>query len=427
MNFSKVTYIGIFSFLVQFAFSQERDLLFYQTKAHENNPVLKENVSLQQINELQLELTQAQIQRPKVFLTSDYLFAPFFFDNDQFISITTNPEENAYGYDVGLTNGGLYSAQLNAAVPLFKRSIVNAYGQQVATQNQALQNNNSLLLHELDKMVTDQYIAIYQWQQQIVYQHGIINKLDERKAIIGALVQKGLLQQNEYLLLEIEVKKRQYDTQQLEINLSEAFNQLNSTCGISDTTKFQLPIPVIQQSPPVKQYFYLRKYEIDSAAISIQEQVFNTKYKPQLDAYGNTGINASDASRIPHNVGISAGLHLEIPLYDGGQKKTIVQQNRILLENLNLYQTQNSVFIQNSLASTQEQIDLTQKSIAMIDSQLSSQELLLGIIKDKVVTGQISVTDFLLAIQEYSTSNQNRIQAQTNLWLLINQYNGYNW
>lgn len=408
-------------------FSQKHDLLFYQTKARENNPVVKEIVSLQQINELQRDLNRAQIQKPQIALTSDYLFAPFFSNNGQVISITTNPASDAYGYDVGLSNGGLYAAQLNASVPLFKRGILNVYNQQTENQKQALQNNNSKLFHELDKSVTDQYISIYQAQQQIRYQQGIISLLEGRKAIIGKLVQNGLLPQNEYLLLDIEIKRVQYDIQQLKINLAGAFNQLNNESGITDTTKFQLSIPLLTQTPTVNQYNYLRKYEIDSVTISIQEQLFNTKYKPQLDAFGNTGISAADAARIPHNVGISAGLHLGIALYDGGQRKTFAQQNKLLQENLNLYRNQNSIFMQNNLASIQEQIDLTQRSIPIIDSQLAAQEILLEIIKDKVVTGQISVTDYLIAVQEYATSNQNKIEAQTNLWFLINQYNGLNW
>ncbi len=414
-------------FLIHSAFAQQRDLLFYQTQAHANNPTLKENSNIQLFNNLQNNLTLAQYSKPQVNITTDYLFAPFFNNNGKFIAITTTPDKNAYGYDVGLSNGGLYATQFNASFPLFTGGVIKTYQRQIFIQNQLLQNKNTQLLHDLDKSVSDQYIAVYQLQQQAGYQQKLIALVQDRQQIVEALVLKALMQQSDYLLLEIELKQRQYDVEQLKIYIAAAFNQLNNFCGISDTTVFELQTPSILQTQQSAQFTYKLKFELDSTNIISQQQVFNTKYKPQLVAFGNTGINAIDAANIPHNIGVSAGLHLVIPLYDGGQKKTVVQQNKLLLDNLQLYQNQNSIIVENNLASLQQQITLTQQSVTLINSQLSSQETLLLILKDKVVTGQISVTDYLNALKDFATNNQNRILSQTNLWLLINQYNYINW
>ncbi len=427
MRFTIITFILFNIFSLQTAFAQQRDLLFYQTQAHANNPTLKENSNLQLFNNLQNNLTLAQYRKPQVNITADYLFAPFFFNNGQFISITQNPEKNAFGYDVGLSNGGLYATQLNVSFPLLTSRIIKTYQKQNQNQNQILQNNKSQLLHNLDKNISDQYIATYQLQQQESYQQKLIVLVQDRQQIVEALVLKGLMQQSDYLLLEIELKQRQYDVQQLKINLSAAFNQLNNSCGISDTAMFELLTPSILQTQPSSQFNYKLKFELDSTNIIAQQHVFNTKYLPQLNAFGNTGINATDVTNIPHNIGVSAGLHLVIPLYDGGQKKTVAQQNKLLLDNLHLYQNQNSITVENNLTTLQQQITLTQQSVSLINSQLSSQETLLLILKDKVVTGQISVTDYLNALKDFATSNQNKILSQTNLWLLINQYNYINW
>ena len=419
------TFFGIFS--LQIATAQQHDLPYYQTQAHLNNPTVEENNNIQLFNNLQNDLTLAQFRKPQINLTADYLFAPYFNNNGQFIAITTNPEKNAYGYDIGLSNGGLYATQLNVSFPLFNGGIIKTYENQTLIQNQLLQNNNSQILHDLDKTISDQYIAVYQVQLQSTYQQKLIAMVQDRQQIFEALVLKALMQQSDYLLLEIELKQLQYDLLQLKINLSAAFNQLNNICGIRDTTLFELFSPTILQTQPTQQFNYKLKFELDSINIIAQLQVFNTSYKPQLAAFGNTGINATDAANIPHSIGVSAGLHLLIPLYDGGQKKTVALQNKLLLDNLHFYQNQNSITVQNNLTSLQQQINLTQQAITLINSQLSSQETLLLILKDKVVTGQISVTDYLNALKDYAASNQNIIQAQTNLWLLINQYNYINW
>lgn len=427
MPYYRIIIIFSLIILTQYIFAQERDLMFYQSTASENNPTLKENTTLKQYNSLQNELTLIPLRKPQVNITGDFLFAPYFFNNGHFISITPNPETNAYGYDVGLSNGGLYAAQINASLPLFTNKLIGIYGRQASIQNQVLDNNNQRLRHELDKIVADQYVDAYQWQEQISYEKNILSMVEDRKEIIEALVQKGLLEQNEYLLLDIEIKQRQYDIQQMKIFLSAAFQQLNSTCAILDTTIYTLTSPDLSQGTPLPSYNYQIQFQLDSAKIKAEENIFNLKYRPQLTAFGNGGINSSDAAHIPHDIGFSAGLHLDIPLYDGNQRKTVSQQNRILMDNLNLYQNQNLKLIKNNLASLDQQIELTQKSIPMLNSKLASQESLLQIIRDKVITGQISVTDYLNALQDYATSRQNKIQAQTSLWLLINQYNYENW
>ncbi len=414
-------------FTSQFAVAQKRDLNYYLAAAYSNNPTLKENLNQQKYTLLQNELNTIIYRKPQVFLTSDYLFAPFFFNKGHFISVTSNPENKAFGYDVALSNGGVYAAQLNFATLLFTSRIIKPYNEQAATQKNILQNNSRQLIHDLDKTVSDQYISTYQLQQQVFYLQKIILLVNDRKKIVEALVQKALMQQNDYLLLEIEIRQRQFEIQQQKISLINAFNLLNNACGISDTAIIELVEPQLIQSLPLNQFNYQQKYKLDSAYIVSQQQVFNIRYRPILTAYGNTGLNSSEAANIPHNFGVSAGLHLSIPIYDGGQQQTMEKQSRLLQENLKQFQNQSEIQIQNNLSSLQRQIKLTQEMIILLNAQLATQETLLSLIKDKVIIGQVSVTDYKNSLQDYALSNQNKLQAQTNLWLLINQYNYINW
>lgn len=63
------------------------------------------------INSLQRDLDYAQTSGFQMYLSANYLFVPYF--NNSGGIITSNPDQNAIGYDIGLTNGGLYSAQFN--------------------------------------------------------------------------------------------------------------------------------------------------------------------------------------------------------------------------------------------------------------------------------------------------------------------------
>jgi outer membrane protein TolC len=408
-------------------YAQDRTLEYFINQGITNNSGIIENNNLQQYNALQNSINIAQYRKPQISITADYLFAPYFFNNGQFISITPHPEKGAYGYDSGITNGGLYSALLNATFPLISGNAAANSNKQNIIQGNQLKNTNKQLVHDLEKSITDQYIGVYQLQQQLIHQQNIIALIEERKQVVSALVQKGLMQQSDYLLLEIDIKQLQYDIQQQKISIVNLYNQLNSLCSIKDTVLHDLAVPSIVQSPPQSHFNYQQKYENDSAGIIAQQRVFNTRYKLQLSAFANMGLNATDASTIPHNFGTSAGLHLAVPIYDGGQKKLVEHQNFLLLDNLQHYQNQTILQQSNQLSMLQKQIDLTQQSFALIDSQLSSQDTLLNMIKDKVLNGQVSVTDYLNAIRDFTTANQKKLQAQTNFWLLINQYNYINW
>lgn len=414
-------------FAVHGAGAQQNDLSFYLNAAYLHNPALQENLKLQQYNGLQNELTYAQLKKPLINLSADYQLSPFFFDEGRLISITPEPDAKAIGYDAALSNGGLYAAQLNASLPLLTNTILNAFTRQNQTQNLVLQQLNLQIRHDLDKTVTEQFIAAYQSQQQIQYLKKIIALLDDRRRIVEALVQKGLMQQNDFLLLKIEILQNEYAVQQQEMNVSAAINQLNNTCGIRDTALIGLAAPEIAQSQPLQQFSFQQKYALDSANLMAQQAVFNTRFKPQLLAFGNAGYLSSNIKTLPYNMGFSAGLHLSIPLYDGHQKNIGESQNQLLLENMQQYRNQNAIEVQNNLAALQQQINFTQQSVSLLDAQLSAQETLLQIIKEKVVSGQISVTDYLSAVQNYAGANQNKIQTQTSLWLLINQYNYVNW
>lgn len=223
------------------------------------------------------------------------------------------------------------------------------------------------------------------------------------------------------------MNNRQYDLQQQQISFVTILAQLNSLCGIADTNLYSLSVPLVKQNSLVSEFTYQKKFLADSVSVAAQKQVFDTKYIPQFSVFGNAGLNAADARNIPRNFGLSGGLHLNVPIYDGKQKKTFAQQNQLFVQNLQQYRDFNSTLLSNARTFIQQQISATEQSITILENQLKNQEKLLQIIKEKLILGQVSAMDYVNSIQNYAATNQNKIQAQTSLWLLINQYNYINW
>lgn len=407
--------------------AQQRDLSYYQSAAKTNSPEIKENINLQKFNLFQNDIIKAQNQKPQINLTADYLFAPFFFNNGKLMSITPNPDAKSFGYDAAITDGGLYAAQLGITKSLFNKKTVNALLDQNRFLNQSLQINQTQLQHDLAKNVNEAYVSVYQSQQQRDYLQSSIVVLQNRLEILEELVKKDLIQQSDYLQLEIEINGKRFDLKQQQSVLLANISQLNSLCGISDTSVYRFSAPIIIKSIPVEKYFYEGKYTNDSLSILAQQVVANSKYKPQLEVFGNTGLNSTQASTIGHNIGLSAGFHFSIPIYDGHQKRIMESQNKILLENSRNYKSSYANRIQNELSLIEKQINAEKESLLLLGSQLNRMQVLINTYENKLAFGQISVIEYVVALQDYSQAIQSKLQIETNMWLLINQYNYLNW
>jgi len=422
-----IIFIAAFLCLLEPAYGQQTDLNYFIDHALKNDPGIKQNVNQQQFYGLQSQLINAQNRKPQVNFTSDYLFVPYFGSYGHFISITPNPSADAFGYDAALTNGGLYATQLNVALPLFNKKIVNSLQAQNSAQAEINSTVKAQLEHDLRKAVTDQYIQVYQFQQQEEYLSQIVDEVKERKITVEALVKRGLLQQSDYLLLEIEQNGHENDLAQAHIAEVNAYMTLKNLAIVTDTglAKLQEPNLEIQTAP--KSYYFREKYRLDSLSLIAQQNVFNTKYKPQLSLAANGGMLASDFTNIPHNVGFQAGLHLNIPIYDGKQRQ--INDNQVKVSQQNLVYARDNFTTQqkNYLQSLKRQMDMFNQSIGLIKQLTDKQELLIKLDRQKLQGGQLSILEYVKSIQDYAAARQSLTVAKIQLLLLTNQYNYYNW
>ena len=407
--------------------AQNKDINYFIQEGVKSNPNIAENINLQQFFQIQNEIITAQNKRPQVNFTGDYLFAPFFFNNGRVISITPNPSPKAYGYDAGITNGGWYAAQVNVAIPLFNKALIKPLYEQNKIQGDISAYGRKQLEQDLKKSIIDQYIITFQFQQQTTYLQKIIDQLETRKPYVTALVKQGLLQQNDYLLLDIQQTTSRNDLLQLQYAYTNGLAILKNLAAISDTTVFNLADPLIVLQPAPAEFYYVQKFRLDSLNLVAQQNVFNIKYKTQVSAIASSGINAVDITNVPHNVGLSAGLHVAVPIYDGKQKKMNERQNNVLLTNLQAYRNNTALLQQNNIRNAKQQIVQWQQTIDLLDQQIKKQELLLEILKDKIIKGQVTVMDYINALQDYIVTQKTRALAETNVLLYNNQYNFYNW
>lgn len=407
--------------------AQKYDLSYFLEQAQKHSTSLSESQNLVRLGELQNQIIKAQNAGFLVNATSDLLVAPFFDSNGKAVEITTTPSTNAYGYDVGITNGGLYSAQINITKNLFNRTSI----QNLLLQNQLL--NNSIVLnsedfrHNLIKNISDSYIAIYQLQLQQDFIKMIIADFQNRLKVVELLVKKGILMQSDYLLLQLDIDNKQIELQQVSNAFQTAISQLQTISGLANEPINSVEVPSLTKLMSSDLPFYKRKFENDSLQLVATQKVFENQYKPQVSFYGNTGINAVEINDMYRKVGASAGVRLSIPIYDGHQRDVNAEQNRLRSETLQNYKRNAELQRINNLETLKRQILENDLAIELLEKQLLKYEQILQIYKGKLVQGQISIVEYLNIMQTYKMSVYTKLQAQTNHWLLQSQLNYLQW
>jgi outer membrane protein TolC len=405
----------------------DSSLEYFINKAKVNTPALLENNNFLKIGELQNSIITAQNRAFQVNATSEVLFAPYFDNNGKPIDLTTSPSASAYGYDVGITNGGLYSAQLNVTKNLFNKAATDNLLFQNKIQNNTIGLSSEEITHNIVKNITDAYIMAYQLQLQEDFTREILQDLENRLQVVELLVKRAVLMESDYLLLQLDIEGKKLELRQIQNNFNSAINQLYSLSGTPAENVDSLKPPDFEGIQSPSQFFYEKLIENDSLQIIADQRVFENQYKPQVTAYANTGLNAVEIQNINRKFGASAGLRLTIPIYDGKQRKYNTQQSLLKQESLKFYKENSKIQLKNNLESVKQQILALDQNMIFLDKQLQKQKDILEIFKGKLVQGQISIVDYLNIIQNYKLNAYTKLQMQTNHWLLKSQYNFINW
>ncbi|SDE33253.1 Outer membrane protein TolC [Pricia antarctica] len=407
--------------------AQEADLDYFLKTAQKTDDSLYNTVNLQKIGQLQQQIILAQNKAPQIDALANVVVSPYFNNNGKAVDITTNPSPDAFGYDVGISNGGLYAAQIKVTQQLFNQAVVDNLQFQQRIKNEALALTYEAVYHNLKNNITRVYVTAYGYQLQLALNESLIAELENRLKVIEVLVKNGILLQSDYLLLRVTIDQNKINGEQVRNTLRESLRQLYAICAVPLVQNVALTYPGLVIMPEKKQFFYQKRFANDSLQLEADRKVFDNKYKPKISAYADGGLNAVQIPGIAHRIGASAGLQLTLPIYDGHQKQINAEQSMLQQENLQNSLKNKRQVKQNDLLSLTERIAAQNENLNLMEQQLKRQQIVQQLYKAKLVQGQVSVIDYLTVIQNYRMMENARIQMQSNLWLLQNQYNYLNW
>ncbi len=407
----------------------QNDLTYYITQAKTNSPLIQDNKNQSEASKVEVERIKALYTKPQVTFNAGIAVAPIINKDNGVTQFQVSPSDatNYFGYDIAASNGGVYQAMFNLNQPIFNAGKLKMASEQVAVANQINQNNVKLSEHDIEKIVGDQYILCLQDLKQTDYVKQLSQLISEQKLVVTKLVESGLLKQSDLLLVSIE--------QQTQLNTLALFKStyrshlmdLNILCGINDTNLITIKDIDLIINTSINQSAFTDKFKLDSLNLIASQKIFDLKYKPQLNAFANVGLNGVYVPTLPNRFGLSGGLNFSIYLFDGKQKSLNKRKTDILIKSTQSYKL--NFITQNTIRKNKILTEIMSLNERMLISsnQLKDYKQLLEYYKKEVITGQQSVTAYITTVKNLASLQRDYVLMQSTKQLLINTYNYWNW
>jgi hypothetical protein len=403
----------------------QRSLDYFIQNAVENSPALKEYRNLRSINRVQGDLNRAQNSAFQISLTGDYLFAPYFKNPGGLI--TTNPSPDAYGYDINLTDGGLYSAKINVERNVLNGGLTGVLDRQIRVQDGLYQHAFNLERHSLEKQVTDRYLNALQLQRIALLSEETVAALRGQANLSAGLAAEGSATLQDYLLLKIELKNQSILLDDARQQYRSGLLELAALCGIADTSVAAIEPAALEAVPLKTGSLFMERYALDSLAAVTEQSLFETRYRPQVRLFVNTGLDAVELARIDRRFGMSAGMNLSLSLFDGHQRRLTREQKRIALNTIRESRRYLESTVSLQRVNYQKRIESLKKNISGLSEQIEDYRKLLDIASRRMRQGGLSVIDYLTLVRNYAELRKNAIALEINLQTETNNYNYWNW
>ena len=332
---------------------------------------------------------------------------------------------NEWGYDEVITNGQQVSGIVQVSKAFLSSKTLASQVANLQLQSRAIANTSRISQQDLIKSITDQYILVYGEQLQLDFNRDIVTRLQMGDTILKRLTRDNVYKQSEYLVYAVTLQQQQLTTAQLEVQYVFDYAGLNYLAGIVDTTIVRLEDPRLNSkafADYTHSVFYLQ-FVLDSLKLVNDRRLVDINYRPKINAYADAGYNSSLVYKPYKNFGASVGLTLNIPIYDGRQRK--LQYAKIDLQEQTRTYKRDFFLRQHDQQIMQliQQLNATSRLIEQIDKQIRYTETLITVNEKLLATGDIRLVDFIITLDNYVTAKSLVTQNYISRLKIINQLN----
>ena len=375
------------------AYNQTRNLDYYLTQAIQNSPLLNDYR-----NQISLAISDSLLiraaKKPLIEAKSQLLYSPFYHN---------------FGYDDVITDGGNYSAVMGVSQKVFNRRELNNKFEAIALQKQSVNNSSQITITELVKIIIDQYLTTFSGYTDFLFNKNFLELLAKENEIVKQFVKNGIAKQTDYLSLLVETQSQEILVNQLKSQYRKDLMLLSQLCGLNDSIWYELTEPKleIKGTPDIAKSPSYIKYKIDSIRIENEKMAIDIRYRPKVNWFADAGFLTSNPWNFYRHFGYSAGLSLNIPLYDGKQrgiekqKLAFTENSRQVYENTYYKQYFQQIQQLNLELKTLNEISL------QVENQLKTSQQLVNTFKSQLEAGLIQMTEYINAIKNFKTTSRN--------------------
>jgi outer membrane protein TolC len=398
-----------FSGLTLIAYNQTHNLEYYLRLGIQNSPLLNDyrnQISSSIADSLLIKASK----KPMVDAKSQLLYSPAY---------------RNFGYDEIITDLGNYTAVVGVSQNIFnKKELTNKYNS-VDLQKQLVSNSSLISANELNKLITEQYLTAFSGYSDLKFNKTFLELSKKENVIVKQFVNNGMYKQTDYLALLVETQSQEILVKQLESQYRKDLGSLNQLCGINDSAGYELVEPElkVKGNPDISKSPAYLHYKIDSIRIENEKMAIDIKYKPKVNWFADAGFLTSNPWNFYRHFGYSAGVSLNLPIYDGKQrgvekqKLDFDQNSRLTYED-----TYRKQYFQQIQQLTTELKALDEMS-SSIEDQLSTSEQLVKALKGQLEAGLIQMTEYINAIKNYKNINRNINLINVQKLQVINEMN----
>jgi hypothetical protein len=404
-------FISLLFFQMQ-GFTQTHSLNYFIDQARANSPAISEFNNQVLSNRLDSLLLRSTLKTQVNFISSNS-YAPVI---------------KGFGYDNAITNGANITGVVQASRNFLTKNNVAAELNAIRLQSLALIDTINLTGQDLLRTISEQYISAYGNQVALDFNQEIYDLLKKEEEVLKILTQKSVYKQTDYLAFYVTLQQQQFAYLQSQIQYNSDYLTLSYLAGLVDTTINRIERPTLNDSLQVdfvNSIFY-KRFTTDSLRLEAERRLIDFQYKPRVGAYTDAGYNSSLVSTPYKNFGVSFGVSLTVPIYDGNQKKykytkiDLLEKTRITKRNfyVNQYRQQ--------IAQLNQQLKATDLLVNTINAQIKYINTLLEANAKLLETGDIKISDYVLAITNYINARNLLNQNYINRLRIVNQIGYWN-
>lgn len=405
----RVILVLILSALALFSRSQPGTLDFYIREGLSKSPLLNDYTN-QLLSAKSDSLLVKASRKPLLEVNSQLQYSPF---------------GKNWGYDEVITDGGNYSALIGIRQNFLNSKEINNRYESAAIQRQSVINTSKIYTTELRKLITDQYLTAYLGLTDLNFNRDFLSLLQKENEIVEKLVSSGTGKQTDYLALLIETQTQQILIKQLQSDYRKDLSLLNEICGISDSASYDLTEPLLERagSDDISRSPSFLQYRIDSLKLGNEKNAIDIRYKPKVSWFADAGMMTSNPWNFYRHFGFSAGVSLNVPVYDGRQRD--IEKNKIIFQENSRQAYENNFRIKYHLQITRLEDELGSLNDISTDleKQVKTSNLLANTLKNQLEAGNALMTDYINAIKNLKSARRELNLINLRKLQIINEIN----